>query len=242
MSYYIYRGQQQYGPYTLQDLQRYVAEGSITSADQARDETSTDWTTVAQILAAPTYTPAPQYPPQQPSVYAQPSGVPVPLNPYAQSIPLPPNLHWALVLLISVVFNPFQLGWMLYQMIWIRNIDKQSKAILYFVIGLVIPLILMVVGAAIILTSAHATGDSPATGASILAVLCFTLAWLIAVLFVELAYFNMRRSLLQHYNTVEPIQLRLSGVMTFFFNLYYFQYHMSRIAAWKQTGYLNPQV
>jgi hypothetical protein len=51
--------------------------------------------------------------------------------------------------------------------------------------------------------------------------------------------FNMRRSIENYYNTVEPIGLKLSGVMTFFFNIVYFQYHFSRIAAWKTTGRLS---
>jgi hypothetical protein len=51
----------------------------------------------------------------------------------------------------------------------------------------------------------------------------------------------MRSSIENYYNTVEPINLRLSGVMTFFFAVYYFQHHFSRIANWKRTGYLQPQ-
>jgi hypothetical protein len=51
--------------------------------------------------------------------------------------------------------------------------------------------------------------------------------------------FSIRRSMLTYYNTIEPIQLSLSGVMTFFFGIYYLQYHMSRIARWKSTGILT---
>jgi len=39
----------------------------------------------------------------------------------------------------------------------------------------------------------------------------------------------MRDALVDYYNTVEPINLRLSGVMTFFFAVFYFQYHFCRI-------------
>jgi uncharacterized membrane protein HdeD (DUF308 family) len=53
--------------------------------------------------------------------------------------------------------------------------------------------------------------------------------------------FQMRSAIENHYNSVEPINLRLSGVMTFFFNVYYFQYHFTRIANWKKNGYLQPQ-
>jgi hypothetical protein len=45
--------------------------------------------------------------------------------------------------------------------------------------------------------------------------------------------------MLTYFNTVEPIALRLSGVMTFFFGILYLQYHMTRIADWKRTGVLS---
>ena len=39
----------------------------------------------------------------------------------------------------------------------------------------------------------------------------------------------MKNSIEEHYNTVEPIGLELNGVMTFFFNVFYFQYHFTKI-------------
>ncbi len=53
--------------------------------------------------------------------------------------------------------------------------------------------------------------------------------------------FNIRSSMLQHYNSVEPINLRMSAVMTCFFNTLYIQYHFTRIAKWKETGIIYPQ-
>jgi hypothetical protein len=44
---------------------------------------------------------------------------------------------------------------------------------------------------------------------------------------------------MSYYNSVEPIQLSLSGALTFFFGVFYLQYHMSRIAHWKKTGILS---
>ena len=64
-----------------------------------------------------------------------------------------------------------------------------------------------------------------------------SVALLIAVFWL-IAIFGMRSSLVRYYNTVEPMGLRLSGVMTFFFNIIYFQYHLSRIANWEKTGVL----
>jgi hypothetical protein len=54
------------------------------------------------------------------------------------------------------------------------------------------------------------------------------------------AFFQMRRGLLDYYNSTEPIRLRLSAAMTFFFSIYYLQYHLRRIAIWKKTGQLIP--
>jgi hypothetical protein len=39
----------------------------------------------------------------------------------------------------------------------------------------------------------------------------------------------MKNSIEEHYNTAEPTGLSLSGVMTFFFNVFYFQYHFTQI-------------
>jgi len=57
--------------------------------------------------------------------------------------------------------------------------------------------------------------------------------WLVAA-------FNMRSSIEDHFNTAEPIGLSLNGVLTFFFSIYYFQYHFTRINEMKRrqmTGY-----
>jgi hypothetical protein len=65
-----------------------------------------------------------------------------------------------------------------------------------------------------------------------------------AVLYV-IGVFTMRSDLEDYYNTMENINLRLSGVgsalLTLFFAVYYFQWHFSRIAKWKKTGVLEPQ-
>jgi hypothetical protein len=45
----------------------------------------------------------------------------------------------------------------------------------------------------------------------------------------------MRESIERHFNGPEPVGLRLSGVMTFFFGGLYFQYHFTRINAMKNA-------
>jgi len=50
MKYYIQRELNEYGPYTLADLQRYVAQGSILPTDLTRSEGMTEWTPVSQVI------------------------------------------------------------------------------------------------------------------------------------------------------------------------------------------------
>jgi hypothetical protein len=59
---------------------------------------------------------------------------------------------------------------------------------------------------------------------------------LIAFVLAEFAFFDMRRSMEEHFNGPEPIGLSLSGVMTFFFGYLYFQYHFSRINEIKRAA------
>jgi hypothetical protein len=77
-------------------------------------------------------------------------------------------------------------------------------------------------------------GETPASGALLLIEL---MTWVLILIWV----FYVRGILLQHYNSIEPINLRLSGVMTFFFTILYFQHHFRRIAEGKRTGHLQPQ-
>jgi transposase len=46
---------------------------------------------------------------------------------------------------------------------------------------------------------------------------------------------GMRKSLVQHYNSVEPIGLKLNELLTIVLGVVYFQFHFSNIAAWKKT-------
>ena len=50
MNYFITRDGQQYGPYTLADLQRYVASGEILLTDLARSEGMSEPLPVSQII------------------------------------------------------------------------------------------------------------------------------------------------------------------------------------------------
>jgi hypothetical protein len=284
MNYFVYRNQQEYGPYSLSDLQTYVANGSLSASDQVRNDKGGPWTILSQLLqpaaqpaaAAPAPpvvqaqpepvayvppapvppapaayvppaepTPAPYVPPAPaaPAAYAPPApAAPAPLAvaptpvyvpPSPGAVPLPPNLHWGVVLLIGLLFNPFLLVWIIIQMVWVRKIDRQNRSLLYYLIALGGLILFMVIGVVALL----ADSDNP----GFLNAIPFLLAWFLGLFFGIKAIFGVRKSMVTYYNTVEPIGLRMSGAMTFFFSVYYFQYHMTRIVLWKTTGVLTPQ-
>jgi len=229
MKYYIQRQLSEYGPYTLADLQRYVGQGSILMTDLARSEGMTDWVPVSQVIGN---IPVPVPGPPAGTVYgATPgygavAGSPQPVG----AFPVPPDFHWGLVLLIGIVTcGIFVTVWQIVEAVWIRKIKPQSKGLLF---------VLLSVGSYFVggfvngFTRAMNDGQANPLGS------LFSLAGLVLQI---VAVFTMRSDLEDYYNSVEPINLRLSGVMTFFFAVFYFQHHFSRIAQWKKNGVLAPQ-
>src|SRR5260370_17605971 len=99
MKYFIQRGLNEYGPYTLADLQRYVAQGNIAMTDLTRSEGMMDWVPVSQVIGnIPVPVPAAAAPaggtvysgtPGTCAVYAATPGY----GPAPTSLPLPPDFH-----------------------------------------------------------------------------------------------------------------------------------------------------
>src|SRR5215467_6420168 len=111
MKYYIQRQLTEYGPYTLADLQRYVAQGNILLTDLTRSEGMTDWVPVSQVLGnIPVPVPTPAVPQGMPAyggqaytggagVYGGPGAVYAGGTPAAAAAgPVPTDFHWAAVL------------------------------------------------------------------------------------------------------------------------------------------------
>jgi hypothetical protein len=251
VKYYIQRQLQEYGPYTLAELQRYVASGNILMTDLARSEGMTDWVPVSQVIGN---IPVP-LPPPVPAAggYVAPAGqvysgqpanaygvATAPLVPTPGSGPIPPDFHWALVLLINFFCFIFGFVWLLVEAAFVKKISPSAKH-MGFLIGAVVCIVIGYIGgyAGIIAASAAQGGGSENVAAVI--ALGFFLLLIVGAVLYWVGVFQMRSALQNYYNTVEPINLRLSGVMTFFFALYYFQYHFSRISQWKKTGQLQPQ-
>jgi len=141
-------------------------------------------------------------------------------------------MHWVLVMILAyVTLGIFFLIWSFKQAGFARKIDPGSKAGILMAVGLV-AMVLELILMAVALISGSQSALLAASGLMLLLNLVVVAVWLAAV-------FSIRASMVKYYNTVEPIGLQLSGVMTFFFNVLYFQYHCSRIAEWKRTGQLR---
>jgi hypothetical protein len=221
MLYHIARDGQTYGPYTLEDLQKYVASGNVLPTDLAKSEDMAEPVPVSQLvgIAPPAIAPAPFY-----------AAAP-PYREAAALYPDPPNLHWALVLVIGIfTCGLFTFVWMIVQAAWMRRVDPRSKA-LFFYIGAIVLYIAGFIGQ-ISLKAAELGGNISSAF-----VAGFSLLWMLAYLALFLtAIFSLRASIEEHFNGPEPIGLSLSGVMTFFFSLYYFQYHFTRINELKRLA------
>jgi hypothetical protein len=223
MNYFIKRDLSEYGPYTLADLQKYVASGNILLTDLCRSEGLTDWVPVSQVIGN---IPVPQAPAPRPvagTVYGGPSqyGGGQAVSQY----PPPPSLHWGILLLLGILTcGIFGWVWAFVQAAWVKKVQPESKALLYY--GISIGLLVLAFAAAF---SAGATGRPSEVNSPIFLLLRLGggIMWLVSA-------FNMRSSIEEHFNSAEPIGLSLNGVMTFFFSIYYFQYHFTRINEMKQ--------
>jgi GYF domain 2 len=148
-------------------------------------------------------------------------GVPpaVPPAPSPGQYPAPPSFHWVLVLVLALVTcGLFAWVWMFVEATFVKRLDRGSNAILYYALALVIAF-----GGGIYAGLAH---SQELQG----------LATIASTVLAIVGHYSIKGSLEAHYNREEPIGLSLSGVMVFFFNVLYFQYHFSEIAKWKARG------
>jgi hypothetical protein len=231
MKYYIQRDLNQYGPYTLADLQRYVVQGNILMTDLTKSEGMNDWVPVSQVIGnIPIAATAPAYAAPGGTVYGGAgtiyggayAGAAAP----AVAGPVPPDLHWALVLLIGFfTCGLFLSAWLIVEAAWVRKIKPSSAAIFFVCTGVAMSFISGFMGGIRNLDS------NPMGG----------LLWIVGVVLNLIGIFQIRSDLEDYYNFQENISLNLNGGMTFFFAVFYFQHHFSRIAKWKKTGVLDPQ-
>jgi hypothetical protein len=213
MPYTVSRNGQTYGPYTLEDLQRYVASGNILPSDMAKSDEMPDWLPISQILGTPASVPP------VPPAYAQPTGA---------LYPDPPNLNWGLMLLLGfVTFGFFVIVWNFVIATWAKRIHPASKALMYYVIGTILVFANFGGSYGIIIALGHHQHPHHNFLGSLIGIA----SWVVRLI----ARFTLREDIEQHFNGPEPLGIRLSGVMTFFFGGIYFQYKLNQINDMKQA-------
>jgi hypothetical protein len=227
MKYYVQRQLNEYGPYTLADLQRYVAQRSILLTDLTRSEGMTDWVPVAQVIGN-IPVPVPTAPVPGAPVYGGGMGYGTAPALAAEIFASPPNFHWAAVLVLGLLTRwLFCDIWLIVQANWLRKVTNTTKDI-FLAAGALTSLFLGIV----IVVVSEGSDDSPALALGGLLVIG-------SIVLRIVAQFSIRGSIQDHYNTVDPVNLSLSGVMTFFFGPIYFQYHFNQINSWKKTSALG---
>jgi hypothetical protein len=227
MNYFIKRDDKEYGPYSLADLQKYVASGNVLLTDLCRSEGLTDWVPVSQVIGnIPVPAAAPQ--PAAGTVYGAPAAYGAPAGHAAAAVsqyPPPPPLHWGILILLGVLTcGIFGWVWAFIQAAWVKKVQPESKALLYY--GIAVGLFVLMFGGAF-MAGVQGQAGAGREPVFLLFRLGGAIMWLVAA-------FNMRSSIEDHFNSAEPIGLSLNGVMTFFFSIYYFQYHFTRINEMKQ--------
>jgi GYF domain 2 len=213
VEYWVKRGEQRYGPYSLSDLQGYVQSGNVTPEDMTQSDGMTDWIPVSQVLG------------NIPATAVTSGGAAVAPALERELVPLPPNWHWAIILVLGVITRQlFNLVWALIQANWARRLINDNK-----------PMVLVAMYPAGMVAGIMMTilfrGQTLA-GLGGLFILAGAIVYIVGV-------FSIRAAMEEYYNSTENIGLQMSGVMTFFFSTVYIQYHINQIAKWKKTGTLS---
>jgi GYF domain 2 len=171
---------------------------------------------------------------------------------------VPPGMHWFVLLLLGCLTGGILMWiWMFVEASFVKKIAPRNKATMWLLLG-----ILGTLGSlgifVYVFAQAHfqahfgfaALRDPEAVTAlvnwivayfkeNVALIIAYYVGSLLGAICMIVGFFSMRGAIQRYYNSVEPIGLRLSGVMTFFFNILYFQYHFRRIARWKSTGQLS---
>ena len=204
MTYTIARNGQQYGPYSALEVERYLASGHIAATDLAQGDGMQEWLPVSALFPTGPVHVVPTGPGGLPALY-----------------PDPPDLAWWVALALEVItLGGFFAVWDIVQSVWLRRIDRSSTAYGYYIAAALIYLIKLPSMLATIAYNIFNGPPVPPHHGFIVGM---------SGLIVELiARYVFRRELERHFNTVEPIGLRLGWFMTLFGGVY-FQYHFNRV-------------
>jgi hypothetical protein len=125
----------------------------------------------------------------------------------------PPTLSWVIVLGLNFVTSQiFGLIWACRQAWWTKKAVSSNRALIWLVVCI---LCFFIAGGVEM--------EEELKLLSGLLILGGIVCWQVAI-------FSIRDSMQVYYNSIEPMGLQLSRLMTFFFSFLYFQYHFTRLA------------
>jgi Tfp pilus assembly major pilin PilA len=233
---------EKYGPYPEATVRQWLAEGKFAADALAWREGMAAWVPLSSLFSTTAGREQPRQPPpgflsiddtRAVEPFSAQRYAPVdPVDAERAELPMPPSLHWGLLLLFTVIsFGIFGIIWPFFQAGWVRKIDDQSKATLL----LALAFIACAVGEVLYFSGIRslATGGGGLTGLGGLLMLCYWILYLVA-------YFSMAASMRR---ALIPIGLpvEIGGITLFFFNMYYLQGQLSWVARWKHTGQTEPK-
>ena len=213
---HISRAGKTFGPYVTAQAETFYREGRLKPTDLVWQDGLADWVPAFELFKhlAPTSGLPPPVPlpvESMPPIMEAAAALPVRAGATGA---LPPKLHWGLVLLFSMLtVGIFFIVWMFIQSSWVKKIDPTSNATIQL-IGYVV---LMVMG--------QILSEVPNEGLQGIGKL------LLFASYVPFYFgiYSMRRSMLHRYADDDAVDFKLSGGMTFFFNVLYLQSRMTYI-------------
>lgn len=224
---WIARDGQKHGPYPLDTIQRWLAEGKLGGDSLAWRHGLVSWQPLAQLIGDV----APGVPPPLAAMPILPGdrlvrGTPPTLA--RDALPRPPGLHWSLVLLLSIAtLGLFGWIWAFVQASWLRKVEPSSKALPLLLVGLLSTLAAVVVSVTV---GPAAQGAMPLVvaglyvlGAVLYLAACFAMGSALRLLGIKLG-----------------VPLDIGGFTLFFFHVYYLQGQLSWLRRWNDTGLTRP--
>lgn len=212
MSYRIARDGQVFGPYTAEQIVRYLATGNVLPSDLAQAEGQPEWLPVSDLFpVAPARVPTPPSP-----------GAPLRLYPD------PPDLPWWVVLVLAIFTGAlFAAVWDLVESGWLYRIDRTTRAFWIYTAVLVVFFVKMP-------GTWHDVNHNLFGGPLYVHPHGLSVG-LVSLGLALWSRFQFREELLRHFNTIEPLGLELNPILTLFFGGIYFQYKFNRINEQKRA-------
>ncbi|MDQ2926164.1 MAG: DUF4339 domain-containing protein [Acidobacteriota bacterium] len=202
----VTRDGQTFGPYTEADLRQYLASGNIVETDLVRSKDTDKWVPLKKVIPR----------------LDKSSAATARLMALRMDLPAPPDIPWWMAMVLEVFTAlTFFVGWDVFEAVWLYRVQRGSRALLYYSIAALLFIVNSQATYSIVMHDVFGRPSADNPHATLLGIA----AWGMRIV----ARFSMRHSLLEHFNKVEPIGLKLSWWRTLLFGGLYFQYHFNLI-------------